>query len=115
MLITGRKVCEPRFATLLHSGNNPANFCWPVRFLEVKVLPGIGSVVDCSAPGARFTSALGLYQQAVEQLARSCSDGAAACPFVRTHSSRKRKPLRHRQNDGVRGVLVPAKSSATSR
>jgi hypothetical protein len=51
-----------QFGELLHSGNNPANLCWPVRSLAVKVLPGIGSTVDCSNRGlARFANALGSY------------------------------------------------------
>ena len=51
-----------QFGELLHSGNNPSNLCWPVRSLAVKVLPGIGSAVDCSNRGlARFANALGSY------------------------------------------------------
>jgi hypothetical protein len=60
-------------------------------------------LIPLSHSHGRVLDALGSsYQEAVEQLARACSDGAAACPFVRTHSSRKaRKRLRHRQHYGV--------------
>ena len=62
-----------------------------------------------------FCQCVGLGPGGVWELACACSDDAAACPFVRTPPSRKAfKRLRYRQRGGVRGAVVPAKSSSVS-
>jgi hypothetical protein len=90
------------------SSNNPANSMLgtnggiaPDRFGGTLNEVGVARVADAS----------GSYQQAVEHLARACSDGAAACPFVGTRPSRKaRKRPRHRQHGGVQGTFAPSAS-----
>ena len=58
-----KHVAFSQFGELLHSGNNPANLCRPVRSRAVKVLPGIGFAVDCSNWWlARFADALDSYR-----------------------------------------------------
>ena len=114
MLATGRKVGQPRVVTF---GQQSSQFMPVSKIFDLNVFARDRLRCTLSQAGVdAFCQCVGFGPTAVWDLARACSDDAAACPFVRTHPSRKaRKRLGHRQRGGVQGAVVPAKSTSASR
>ena len=83
---TSGKIIRPRSVTFRQQSNQ---FMLRSTCFQGEGLPGLGSSVHYFPVGVGVLPCVGLStNRCVEQLARVCSDGAAACLFVRTPPSR---------------------------